>query len=270
MRLRLRSSIASHLALGTIGWLALAFLLLPLIVVIGVSFTETPYLKFPPQGFTLKWYAQFFHDTSYMDAFWLSVVLATGATLLALLLGIPAGLVIMRRSFPGRQPIAAIFLSPLILPMIVIGVALLQFATVAGFARSFFALLVGHVVVVMPYVMRTTMASLHSFDLSIEEAAQDLGATSAETFFLVTLPQIKPGVVAGGLFAFITSWINVEVSIFHSRQEFLTLPVKLFNYVQFNIDPLIAAASAVTIYFAVLAVIVLDMMIGLEKATSRS
>jgi putative spermidine/putrescine transport system permease protein len=159
-------------------------------------------------------------------------------------------------------------LSPLVLPTIVIGVAILQFAAAIGLPRSFFALLVGHVVIVIPYVMRTSLASLTGLDPSFEEAAQDLGANAAQTFFLVTLPQIKPGVIAGGLFAFIISWINVEVSIFNSTPLQVTLPVKIFNYVQFTVDPMVAAVSAVTIYVAVLAVVLLDAVIGVEKAAT--
>src|ERR1700756_3087797 len=103
-------------------------------------------------------------------------------------------------------------------------------------------------------------------EVSLEGAAQDLGATSAETFFLVTLPLIKPGIVAGALFAFINSWINVEVSIFNSTSQLLTIPVKLFNYIQLNIDPRLAAVSAVTIYFAIAVVVAIDLMVGLERA----
>ena len=161
---------------------------------------------------------------------------------------------------------SAVFLSPLVLPTIVLGVAILQYASWLGFARTFSALLVGHVVLVTPYVIRTALASLSGMDPGLEEAAQDLGATPTETFFLVTLPLIKPGIVAGALFAFINSWINVEVSIFNSTSQLTTIPVKLFNYIQFNIDPRLAAVSAVTIYFAVLIVLAIDFFVGIERA----
>jgi putative spermidine/putrescine transport system permease protein len=252
------------------SWLTFVYLLLPLIVVVGVSFTETAYLKFPPQGFTLKWYGDFFRDPTYVESFWLSVKLASAATFVAVLLGVPAALVIARKTFPGRAAISAFFLSPLILPTIVIGVAILQYTAQFGFARSFWALLVGHIVLVIPYIVRTTLASLSGMDISIEEAAQDLGATPASTFLRVTLPQIKAGIIAGALFAFIMSWINVEVSIFHSTSLLTTLPVKLFNYVEFSVDPFLAAASSITIFLAIAVVLVLDLVIGIEKAaTSR-
>jgi putative spermidine/putrescine transport system permease protein len=197
----------------------------------------------------------------------LSGQLAAVATLIALLLGVPAALVIARAEFRGRSVLSAVFLSPLVLPTIVLGAAILQYASALGFARSFWALLVGHVVLVTPYVLRTTLASLAGSERALEEAAQDLGANRMEAFFLITLPQIKPGVVAGALFAFINSWINVEVSIFNSTSQLVTLPVKLFNYIQFNIDPTLAAVSSATIYLAILLVFAIDWIVGIEKAT---
>jgi putative spermidine/putrescine transport system permease protein len=262
------SGILGRLFVISLSWIALAYLTLPLVVVIGVSVTSGNFLQFPPDGFSLKWYAQFVRDPSYMDAFWLSAKLAGLSTLTAILLGVPAALVITRQRFPGREAVSGLFLSPLVLPTVVIGVAILQYASILGIARTFWALLIGHVVVVIPYVMRTTLASLSGLDVSIEEAAQDLGATPAQTFFLVTLPQIKPGVIAGALFAFIMSWINVEVSIFGSTPRLMTLPVKIYNYVEFTVDPIVAAVSAMTIYVAVLAVVLLDLVIGVEKVTT--
>jgi len=155
-----------------------------------------------------------------------------------------------------------------VLPTVVFGVAMLQAATMLGFARTFVALVIGHVVVVMPYVVRTTLGTLAHFDTITEEAAQDLGATPMTTFLLVTLPQIKPGIIAGGLFAFIISYSNIEVSIFQSRQGLITFPVKLFDYVQYSLDPLLAAASAITILFAVAAIIILDWTVGIDRAVS--
>jgi putative spermidine/putrescine transport system permease protein len=252
-----------------VAWATLAYLLLPLVVVIGVSFTTTAYLTFPPVGLTLDWYRKSLADPTYVEAFMLSVKLAVASTFVALLAGVPAALVLARSSFVGRGVIAQVFLSPLVLPNIIVGVAILQFASLLGFGRSIWWLLVGHVVLVIPYVMRTTMASLSGLNLSSEEAAQDLGATPMETFFLVTLPQIKPGVIAGALFAFIMSWINVEISIFQAKPDLMTLPVKLFNYVEYSVDPLLAAVSSVTIYFAIAVVLIIDVTVGIEKVTSR-
>jgi putative spermidine/putrescine transport system permease protein len=255
-----------RIAIAATSWVILVYLALPLFVVIAISFTTTSYLSFPPVGFTLRWYWNVLGDPTFIEAFVLSGELAAAATVIALLLGVPAALVIARGEFRGRGALSAMFLSPLVLPTIVLGAAMLQYASAFGFARSFWALLVAHVVLVTPYIMRTTLASLSGSERVLEEAAQDLGASPAEVFFLVTLPQIKPGVVAGALFAFINSWINVEVSIFNSTAQLVTLPVKLFNYIQFNIDPTLAAVSATTIYLAIILVFAIDWIIGIEKA----
>jgi putative spermidine/putrescine transport system permease protein len=251
--------------------IAVAYFLLPLAVIVGTSFTTTAFLRFPPEGFTLVWYGKFLGDSSYLQSIGLSAGLAASATVSAVILGVPVALVLARGEVPAARVIAALFLSPLILPPIVIGAALLQFATVTCIARTFAALYVGHVVLIIPYVVRTTIASLARFDRGLEEAAQDLGASGRETFFLVTLPLIKPGIVAGSLFAFIISWINVEISIFNTTASLMPIPVKLFNYIQYNVDPMIAAVSATTIYVAVVVVVLLDRVVGIERAaTNRS
>ncbi|MDF2810079.1 MAG: binding--dependent transport system inner rane component family protein [Microvirga sp.] len=246
-------------------WAGLAFLTLPLAIIVAVSFTETDYLSFPPVGFTLKWYERFLADTSYLESIGLSASIAFASTAIAILIGVPAALVVARSVLPGRKLVSTIFLAPLILPTIVVGAALLQYASALGFARSYFALLVGHVVIIVPYILRTVLASLERFDKSLEEASQDLGANSFSTFFLVTLPIIKPGIVAGALFALIISWINVELSIFNSTASLMPIPVKLFNYVQYAVDPMVAAISAATIYVAIVAVVILDVFVGIDR-----
>ncbi|QFT99915.1 Inner membrane ABC transporter permease protein YdcV (plasmid) [Roseovarius sp. THAF8] len=261
-------NLISRIGLGLYAWLVILYLLFPLAVLIAASFTATDFLAFPPKGLSLRWYARLIENAGFVEAAWTSVKLAAVATALAIVLGVPTALVLARQRFPGKAAINTIFISPLLLPAIVIGVAVLQYAHMLGFARTFWALLVGHVVIMVPYVIRTTMASLGGLPMNIEEAAQDLGANRIETFFLITLPQIKPGVIAGSLFAFIMSWINVEVSIFNSTAELVPIPVKLFNYIQYNIDPLVAAISAVTVYAAFGAVFLIDALIGIDKATN--
>jgi putative spermidine/putrescine transport system permease protein len=259
-----------HVLLRGFSWLVLLYLLIPLAVIVGSSFTQTPYLRFPPEGLTLHWYAQFLRDPSYLRAIWTSASLALSAALVAVLLGVPAALALARSQLPGKQMLGALFFSPLILPAIVIGAAILQYASALGFARSFSAMLVGHAVIVIPYVVRTTLASLVGFDASLEEAARDLGDSALGAFFRVTLPIAKPGIIAGTLFAVIISWINVEVSMFNTTADLMTIPVKLFNYIQYSVDPMIAAVSAGTIYVAVIVVAVLDLVVGIDRAASMN
>lgn len=245
--------------------MVLLFVLAPLFVVVAISFTKSNFLSFPPQGFTLKWYEEVIRNPLYISGFWLSIQVGLLGTLVAVCLGVPASIILMRKQFIGSQFINALFLSPLVLPTIVLGVIIFQFSSDLGFAMTFWALLAGHIVLIIPYVIRATLVSLANYDVSIEEAAQDLGATTLQTFYLVTLPQIKPGVIAGSLLGFVISWINVEVSIFNSTSAAVTLPVRIFNQVQGNIDPSIAAVSALTIYFAIATVLALDYFIGIEK-----
>ncbi|WP_343082468.1 ABC transporter permease [Ostreiculturibacter nitratireducens] len=260
--------VVGRFGLGLYSWLVILYLVFPLAVLIAVSFTASDFLSFPPKGLSLKWYARLAGNSGFVDAAWVSLKLAALATLISVILGVSTALILARKEFRGKSVLSALFISPLLLPAIVIGVAVLQYAHLLGFARTFSALLVGHVVIMIPYVIRTTIASLGGLPMNIEEAAQDLGANRFQTFFLITLPQIKPGVIAGGLFAFIMSWINVEVSIFNSTAELVPIPVKLFNYIQYNIDPLVAALSAVTIYVAFGVVFAIDALIGIDKATS--
>ncbi len=242
----------------------LAYLVLPLIVVIGVSLTETKFLAFPPQGLTLSWYAVVLENPTYLRSFLTSAVLAAAATLAAILVALPAAIAMARYSFRGKAALSAVLLSPLVLPHIVIGAALLQYGASIGLVRSFPALLVGHVVIVTPFVLRTLLPLFSPEQLSLEEASRDLGASAWSTFLLVTLPQIRAGLVSGAIFAFITSFINVELSIFNTTADLNTIPIQLFNYVQYSVDPSIAAVSSLTILAAAIAIILIDWLIGLD------
>ena len=255
--------------LRLISYAALAYLVLPLAVIVGSSLTTTSFLAFPPQGVTLAWYGKMLGDPSYVSAFATSTVLAAAATLIAVLLAVPAALAIARHAFLGKQVFSAMLMSPLILPHVVIGAAMLQYGAAIGLTRSFNALLVGHIVIIMPFVLRAVLPQLAEEQKSLEEASADLGAGPVTTFFLVTLPQIRSGIVSGAIFAFISSWINVELSIFNTTADLTTIPVKLFNYVQYTIDPTIAAVSSITILVAAVVIVVLALTLGLDVLSER-
>ncbi len=259
----------AHMLIRIVSWTLLAYLVLPLVVILGASLTTTPFLAFPPEGMTLDWYRKMMADASYMSSFATSTLLAGAATILAVVMTVPAALALARFSFPGKATVSAVLMSPLVLPHIVLGAALLQFGAYFGLTRSFLALLVGHTVIVAPFVLRSAFALLTPEQRALEEASSDLGARPWTTFFLVTLPQIRPGIVAGSIFAFISSFINVELSIFNTTAEMNTIPVQLFNYVQYTIDPTIAAVSGATIIAAVIAIVVLDLTIGLDMLSER-
>lgn len=244
------------------------FLLIPLVVLLGTSVTTTGFLAFPPRGFTLNWYQKVLGDSSYLDAFRLSFEVAFTSSLIALCAGVPASVAILRGRFPGRHWLQTLFTLPMMVPQIVLGVALLQFLTAMGIARTWWGLTLSHSLLALPYVIRTVGATLVGFNRSLEEAAEDLGARPLQTFLLITLPLIKGGVVAAGLFGFAMSWINVEISMFLANSQLLPLPVKLMNYVQYSVDPTVAAVSAATVVLAFFILFLLDRLVGLERVGS--
>ncbi len=265
------SSLIGRVGLHTSAWIAIIYMTIPLLVIIAVSFNGSSRLAFPPEGLTIDWYRKFLSDPSYLSSIIVSVELAVYATLIALVLGVAVSIAIARGKIPGASLLSTLMMSPLILPNIVIGAALLQFASTLGLARTFGVLLAGHVVLVIPYVVRLVLASFAGINQSLEEASADLGAGAVYTFFFVTLPQIKSGIVAGALFAFVTSFVNVELSIFNTSPSLSLLPIKIYNYVQYTVDPLIAAASASTIYVAIIIVLLIDVFVGIDRfANMRS
>jgi putative spermidine/putrescine transport system permease protein len=252
-----------------IAWAGLFYLVVPLVVIIGCSLTTTSYLVFPPKGLTFDWYLAMLRDRSYGSAFATSSVLAAVATAAAIVLAVPAALAMARYRFAGRNILAAFFMSPLVLPQVVLGAAIMQCAAGIGLVRSLGALLAGHVVIVMPLILRSVLPLLTPEQRTLEEASMDLGAGPFTTFRLIVLPQIRAGLAGGAVLAFISSWINVELSIFSTTAELTTIPVKLFNYVQYTVDPTIAAVSAVTIFVAVLSIVALDLLVGINVLAER-
>jgi putative spermidine/putrescine transport system permease protein len=181
------------------------------------------------------------------------------------MLGASAALALARGNLPGTRLIVATMLSPLMLPAILTGLALFQTYVLLDVGRPTWGLVAGHTLVTLPYVVRTTLAVLHNFDTRLEEAAQNLGASPLRTFFEVTLPLIKPGVLAGAIFAFIVSFDQFPVSLFLVSPGNETLPVTLFNYLKFDLDGTIGAASVVSIVLAFIVVIGLDRTVGLRS-----
>jgi putative spermidine/putrescine transport system permease protein len=178
---------------------------------------------------------------------------------------IPAALAIARHQFPGREVMTALFLSPLMVPHIVLGIAFLRFFTQIGLGGTFTGLVLSHVVIIIPFALRLILASSTGMDRSIENAAASLGASSFTTFRRVTLPLFLPGVASGWVLAFINSFDEVTMTVFIASPETTTLPVRLFLYIQDNIDPLVAAVSAALIFMTVAAMLVLDRLYGLER-----
>jgi putative spermidine/putrescine transport system permease protein len=243
----------------------LTFLLAPSVIVVVFALNPTPFIQFPPVGISLRWFAKFFAARDFMHALGFSLEVAALTTVCATVLGASAALAIARGNLPGAQLALAIMLSPLMLPAILTGLALFQAYVLLDVGRPLWGLVAGHTLLTIPYVVRTTLAVLHNFDLRLEEAARNLGASPARTFFEVTLPLVKPGVLAGAIFAFIVSFDQFPVSLFLVSPGSETLPIVLFNYLKFDLDGTIGAASVVSILLAFLVVIALDRTVGLRS-----
>lgn len=241
------------------------FLQIPVIVVVLAAFSETAYLTIPPQGWTLQWFVKALGDPIWLQAMGMSLFLAIGSTAISLALGAAAAYALHRRAVPGAQAISALLMAPLILPSVVLGVALLQFFSLTGLRGNLAALLMAHVVITSPYVVRSALASLSGLDQSAEEAARVLGASGVEAFRYVTLPAIAPGLAAGGLFAFITSLDNVPVTIFLIRADQTTLPVLIFSSVEMGVDPRVAAVSTLLILVTGAALLLVERRFGFHR-----
>jgi len=242
----------------------LMFLLAPIAIVIVFALNPTPYIAFPPEGVSLRWFEKFFTSDDFMNSFWLSLRVAVVVLVLSVLIGASCALALTRGGLPGASVLTAFFMSPLMLPAILTGLALFQAYMLSGVGRPVWGLVMGHTLVAVPYVLRTTLAVLHNFDRRLEEAAAVLGASPVRVFFEVTLPLIRPGVIAGGIFAFIVSFDQFPISLFLVMPKGETLPVVLFNYMKFDLDGAIAAASMVSIIMALAVVLVLEKLIGLK------
>jgi putative spermidine/putrescine transport system permease protein len=258
---------------GPIGWLtvpitlaAIIFILAPLAVVIALSVSDTPYIVFPPHGFTMAWYGKVLHDTTFQSSLLFSTSLAIEATSGALILGIPAAFAVARYQFPGRGLIAAALLSPLVFPVLITGVALLQAFSMMGFRNTPLNLLIAHVLVTTPYVIRTVTASLALTDTRLEDAARTLGAGQWRVFRRIIMPQIAPGIGAGALFAFLVSFDNFPISMWLADAQHNPVPLLIFQMVSNVFEPSIAAISTLMIVVAMVIVVMLERVIGLRRA----
>jgi len=250
-----------------LGFVAAAygFLLLPLVIVVLASFNAGELLTFPPKGFSLRWYGHFFNSEPFIDSLVFSLWLATAAMAISTLLGSAAALYVVRFAGRWRDQLRLLIVTPLLLPEILSAMALLFFFYSIGLGKTLVGLVVGHVLITLPFVFLAVSSVLYNFDRSLEEAAQSLGANRFTTFRRITLPIIKPGVISGSLLAFIVSFDLFAVSLLLKGIGLETLPIQLFDYVTWDFDPTAAAVSTVSIAITMLAVLLIDRMVGLRS-----
>lgn len=248
--------------------LVLMFLALPILVVLPLAFSNDVSLTFPPRGFSLRWFANILARPEFLRAFWISGAVAILATAISLVVGTLAAIAFVRYRFPGRDTLLTLFMTPLIFPAIVLAAALALVLSPVGLVRSVTGLVCAHVVLTLPYMLRTAVATLSEIDRSYEEAAQTLGADRWRTFRYVTLPLLRPGLLAGITFSLIVSFDEFTVSMFLVGPGLMTLPLEMYNYSEFTLDPTLAAISTILVGLTTVAVLVIEKLVGLGRQFS--
>ena len=251
-----------HYSLRTLVALVLLFLVLPVLVIIPLSFNSGTFLVYPLQGFSLRWYEAFFSSAEWMRSLKNSMIVAPAATALAMIFGTLASIGLTRGEFRGKALVMSILISPMIVPVVIVGVASYLFFAPLGLGNSFISLIVVHAVLGVPFVIITVSATLQGFNHNLVRAAASLGASPLTTFRRVTLPLIAPGVISGGLFAFATSFDEVVVTLFLAGPEQATLPRQMFSGIRENLSPTIAAAATLLIAFSILLLLTLEWLRG--------
>lgn len=256
----------SLIVLVTLVGLALALLLVPMLVSVVMSFDGRSFMgAFPPPEYSLRWYERFFSNNFYLRGLKTSMILAILATLISTAIGVCAAIFLDRYHFRGKDALSSFFFSPLIVPAVVIGFALLMFFSMIGLYDGFSRLLGGHVIVTVPYTIRATLASLVGIRKTMIEAALSLGANERQAFWNITFPLAKTGIMAGAVFAFALSIDDVAVSLFLADPSTYTLPVALISMMRANFDLTIAAASVVLVALTLVLILVLDRAVGLDR-----
>jgi putative spermidine/putrescine transport system permease protein len=245
--------------------LFIAFMLAPIVIVCLVAFTPEGYLSLPTRGLSLRWFKAIADYPEFVRALRDSLILAALSSTIAVMFAVPAALAVARYRFTGRDAVLAFFMSPLMIPHVVLGIAFLRFFTTIGLGGTFLGLVLAHIVIVMPFALRLVLAASAGMDRAIEHAAISLGAGPATVFRRVTLPLILPGVVSGWVLAFINSFDEVTMTVFIASPSTITLPVRMFLYIQDNIDPLVTSVSAALIFLTVALMVILDRLYGLDR-----
>lgn len=254
--------------IGLVALSLVAILCFPIIVLIGVSLNAGPEQVFPPRGLSLRWYANIFNRDGFIEAAQLSVALALLSTLISVTISMVASVALVRHRFFGRDFLLTLCLSPLVVPNVVVGIAFLIMLSSLGVFRSLPALMLLHITITLPFAIRVIVASLTRYNIRIEEAAMSLGASPLQAFLRVTLPIVRPGMIAAGVFAFVTSFENFTASQFLVWDR-TTLPVEIYTFVRTENDPTGAAISSLVVMSVIALVIVMTRVIGLNRLISR-
>lgn len=240
--------------------LVFAFLLLPVLAVIPLSFNAGSFLTYPMTGVSLRWYEDFLASARWLPSLWNSLLVGSVATILATALGTAAALGLDRLGGMPRQILSALFLMPVVVPVVVIGSSLYALFASIGLTGTYAGLVVAHALLGAPFVVITVSATLTGFDRNLLRAASSLGARPPRAFTLVTLPLILPGVLSGAIFAFATSFDEIVVTLFLAGPQHRTLPLQMFDGVREQISPTITAAATLLFLVSLLLVGAVELL----------
>ena len=242
-----------------------AFILAPVVVVIFSSFNPTSLTLFPPQGFSLRWYQDFFQDPTFMRAFFnISLKIAVIVALLSTFLGLLVSIALVRHRFRGSSFVETFFLSPMMIPHMLIGISLLLFLSKI-YVGDIYRLIIGHMIITLPIAIRAIYSSLSGLNPALEEAARTLGANSLQTFFRITLRLTFSGVLAAMIFSFIISFTDANVALFLTGPGLTTLPIEIFAFLQWESTPVVAAITTIQVFMIIVFSFVLDRLVGLTS-----
>ncbi len=248
-----------------IGAVCVLLLIFPSIVILILSFTGEESLHFPPSSYSTRWYEALLDANEIRDAAWLSFEVASMAALASVLMGVAAALTIHRSKAAWARYLDTVFMSPLILPALAFGFALLMMFSLLGIRPSLWTLAIGHTVVCVPFVLRTTLANLTQLDPALLESSKSLGASDFYTFRRITLPLIKRGVMAGAFIAFMASFDNVPVSLFLQDARTEVLPIHLWDIIHNQLDSRAASTSGVLIILTIVVMVIMERVSGVTK-----
>ena len=261
--------LAAGAVTGAIG-LGLVFLIGPLLVTFVMAFDARNYLgPLPPPALSFHWFTKLFQQDEVASSLETSLILASATTVISVAAGAGAAIALANPRFPGASAVQSAFLSPLVVPPVVIGFGLLIFLSQIGVVHGMVRLLAGHLVISLPYAIRATLASLNGFNTSLPEAAMVLGATERQAFWSVTLPLIRTGIITGAIFAFAISMDDVSVSLFLSGPDATPLPVTLISNMRASFDLTIAAAAVLLMAATVLLIVLLERVVGFDRVIGQ-
>ena len=242
-----------------------AFIFVPLLVIVLVSFSGDDYLSFPPESWSLRWYGEVFGNQDFARGLRNSVIIAACVMVISLVIGLPATYALVRLRFFGRDFLQTFVLSPLILPTIVLGLGILIIFFRLGLVATYPGLILAHLTLTLPFTIRVLQTTLANLPLEIEEAAKTLGATPLQTFMRITLPQLAPGLVASAALSAVISFDEIVLSLFIVGPQLSTLPVEIYRYVDERTDPMVAVMAVVLITVSLSIVVLVERTVGFAR-----